>query len=209
METAVAEGARPLFLHRLVSPEVADTFLRMLWSDIVNQRVLTQTHQQDLLRRNALEVHGRNYPPLLGLHWGLTSIVAEKVSADLLPSFSFFRLYFAGDICRVHSDRPACEVSLSLTLAYSDGLPWELCIATNLAEDRITVGEDFGDEPHESFVTMPGDAVLYHGSSHRHGRITPNPNRWSAHVFLQWVVRDGPHIEEAFERLELGDRPSF
>lgn len=197
-------------LSGLLSREVADAFLRTLWSDVVNRRVLTQTHQQDLLRKNALEIHGRDYTPLLGLHWGLTSIVAEKAASELLPSFAFFRLYFAGDICRVHSDRPACEVSLSLTLAYSDDLPWDLCIATNRAEDRNLVVDDFDGEPPEAFTTMPGDAVLYYGSSHRHGRVTPNPNRWSAHVFLQWVTKNGPYEREAFERLELGqDRPSF
>lgn len=209
MKTAVAQATRPLLLPRLISREVADTFLRVLWRDVVNRRVLTQTHQQQLLRKNALEIHGRNYPPLLGLHWGLTSMIAEKASRDLLPSFSFFRLYFAGDICRVHSDRPACEVSLSLTLAYSEGLPWELSIARTGVKDRQTIVDDFGDEPHEAFTTMPGDGVLYYGSNHRHGRVTPNPNRWSAHLFLHWVARDGPHSDEAFERLELRDAPSF
>jgi hypothetical protein len=198
-----------LFLRHLVSPEVADAFLRMLWGDVLNGRVLTQTHQQDLLRKNALEIHGRNYPPLLGLHWGLTSTIANKVSSDLLPSFAFFRLYFADDVCRVHSDRPACEVSVSLTLAYSDGEPWELCVARNEATDRVTIHEDFGNEPHETFAPLPGDGVLYYGSRHRHGRITPNPNRWSAHIFMHWVAREGAHRDQAFERLELGATPAF
>jgi len=184
--------------------------MRMTWNDITNQRVLTQTHQQDLLRRNALEIHGRNYAPLVGLHWGLTSLVAGKVGKELLPSFAFFRMYFAGDICRVHSDRAACEVSLSLTLAYSDDLPWDLCIAETAVQDRNLVGDDFDGEPQRAFTTMPGDAVLYSGTTHRHGRVEPNPNRWSAHVFLQWVAKHGPHESEAFERLDLGEAaPSF
>jgi hypothetical protein len=180
-----------------------------LWQDVINQRVLTQTHQQELLKRNALEIHGRNYAPLLALHWGLTTIIEQRTGADLLPSFSYFRLYFEGDICRVHADRPACEASVSLTLAYSDDRPWALSIASIPATDRNSVNDNFGDEPFESFVTAPGDAVLYYGSRYRHGRPTPNPNRWSAHIFLQWVSRGGPHEEEAFERLDLGDRPAL
>ena len=42
-------------------------------------------------------------------------------------------------------------------------------------------------------------AVLYRGVQHRHGRIKPNPNRWSAHLFLHWVDRDGPHAAQAFD----------
>jgi hypothetical protein len=29
--------------------------------------------------------------------------------------------------------------------------------------------------------------------------MEPNPNRWSAHLFLHWVERDGPYAEHAFE----------
>jgi hypothetical protein len=204
--TAAASGS---LIPRLISPQVADAVLRMLWRDITNRRVATQTHQQELLRKNALEIHGRNYPPLLALHWGLTSLIAEKAGEDLLPSFSFFRLYFVDDICRIHSDRPACELSVSLTLAYSDGLPWNLSIAQQLASDGMATSCDFGDEPYRSFAMQPGDAVLYRGSAYRHGRPLPNPNRWSAHVFLQWVSRGGPHEGEAFERIDLADLPSF
>jgi len=189
----------------LLPPEAASTFLRLLWKDIINRRVLTQTHQQSLLRQDALEIHGRNYAPLMAMHWGMTSIVAERASTDLLPSFSYFRLYFGGDICRVHADRPACEVSISLTLGYSDDRPWELSIASNQTSDSLEVSDDFGDEPYTSFITKPGDAVLYYGSRFRHGRPTENPNRWSAHLFMQWVTRGGPHEGEAFERLELDE----
>ena len=45
----------------------------------------------------------------------------------------------------------------------------------------------------------PGDAVLYRGVQHRHGRLTPNRNAWSAHLFLHWVERDGPFASHAFD----------
>ena len=44
-----------------------------------------------------------------------------------------------------------------------------------------------------------GDAVAYRGVDHRHGRITPNPNAWSAHLFLHWVDPDGPFADQAFD----------
>ena len=197
-----------MLFPRLISPEVAHSFLRILWSDVINQRVPTQTHRQELLKRDAIEIHGKNYAPLMALHWGLTTAVEQRTGKELLPSFAFFRLYFEGDVCRVHADRPACEVSASLTLAYSDERPWVLSIASTPATDGLGVTEDFGGEPFESFLTAPGDAVLYSGSHYRHGRPTPNSNRWSAHIFLQWVSRGGPYEAQAFERLELGERPA-
>ena len=211
-DVAVFGTARPtegaFLIPELVPPAVADAFVRMLWKDLINGRALTQTHQDGILLRNALEIHGRNYPPLLALHWGLTSIVAARLKARLLPTFSYFRLYFQKDICRVHSDRPACEVSASVTLAYSDLEPWDLSIASTPAADTLAITDHFNDEKFATFRMRVGDAVVYSGSTFRHGRITPNPNRWSAHLFLQWVNEDGPHKGEAFERLDLDKLPA-
>ena len=209
MESELDERTRALPLPRLLAPEIADAFVRTLWRDLLAQRAPVQTHQDGALRKNAIEIHGRNYAPLLALHWGLTPSIEQLTGGDLLPSFAFFRIYFGGDVCRVHSDRPACEVSLSLTLSLSDRQPWALDIGTRPATVRDGLAEDFGDEAFESYAMSAGDAVLYHGTDRRHGRLQPNPNRWSAHAFLEWVHRDGAHREEAFERLELGALPGL
>jgi hypothetical protein len=50
---------------------------------------------------------------------------------------------------------------------------------------------------------QPGDAVLYRGTQLRHGRIEPNPNGWSAHLFMHWVDRTGPHAAHAFDAERL------
>jgi len=131
------------------------------------------------------------------------------VGVDLLPSFVFFRLYFEGAVLRVHSDRPACEVSLSLTLESSDSLPWPLSVGTAPADETRGVEDDFGDEPFDSFTMNTGDGLLYRGTGQRHGRLVPNPNRWSAHAFLMWVDAAGEHRDQAFERLDPGAAPSF
>nr|WP_218821370.1 hypothetical protein [Sphingomonas laterariae] len=50
---------------------------------------------------------------------------------------------------------------------------------------------------------QPGDGVLYRGIDLRHGRTQPNPNQWSAHLFLFWVERDGPFAQHAFDAQRL------
>src|SRR3546814_13908933 len=49
----------------------------------------------------------------------------------------------------------------------------------------------------------PGDAVLYRGIDLRHGRTQPNPNHWSAHLFLFWVERGGEFEQHAFDEQRL------
>ena len=66
-------------------------------------------------------------------------------------------------------------------------------------EPSARAEEDFGDEAFTSLGMNVGDAVLYRGTNHRHGRIKPNPNQWSVHLFLHWVERDGRYADHAFD----------
>ncbi len=192
-------------VEQLVSPEVAQAILHKLKADLGGDRPvpLSRVDQYpNLLKRAALEIYGHHYNPLLFFLWGLTPVVSRLVDRDLMPTYDYFRIYREGDVCRVHSDRYACEHSLSLTLDYSDGEPWALEIGKQ-RRDRPTsaVEPDFGDEPFASVPMKIGDAVLYQGVRHRHARTTPNPNAWSAHLFLHWVDRNGPHRDQAFDGL--------
>lgn len=187
-------------LRGLVAPRVARAFLRRLGKDLGRTALPLggKGPQSRVLQRPALEVHGRDYAPMQFFLWGLTPLMSRLVGQELLPTYDFFRVYRAGDVCRVHSDRNACEHSLSLTLDYSDGKAWPLQVGTS-ASAREGVADDFGEDGHASIAMAPGDALLYRGVDRRHGRTEPNPNRWSAHLFLHWVERDGPNRDEAFE----------
>jgi hypothetical protein len=115
-------------LQGLIAPETAAAFVAMLKKDL-GPDALPLSGVRDfpnLLRRPAFEIYGHFYPPMTTFLWGLTPIVSQVVGRDLLPTYDYLRIYREGDICRVHHDRPSCEHSLSLTLDYSDGVPWNL-----------------------------------------------------------------------------------
>ena len=58
--------------------------------------------------------------------------VAEKHSElELIPTYSYYRIYKPGDVLRPHKDRPSCEISMTLTLDYyytgvDDDYKWPL-----------------------------------------------------------------------------------
>jgi len=198
-------------LEQLIAPETASALGAMLKKDI-GPDALPLSNVQDfpnLLERPAFEVYGHFYPPMLTFLWGLTPIVSHVVGRDLLPTYDYLRIYRAGDICRVHHDRLSCEHSLSLTLDYSDGVPWNLEVGQFESEPSARVEKDFGSEPFASLEMNVGDAVLYRGVRHRHGRLTPNPNGWSVHLFLHWVDRDGPYRDHAFDGQISQTKPRF
>ena len=188
-------------LQGLVPVEVAQAFLQRLKSDIGPAPIpLSRSGGHvNLLNRPAFEAYGHLYTPMLYFLWGLTPIVEQLVGRPLLPTYDYLRLYREGDVCKVHSDRYSCEHSLSLTLGYSDGKPWALEVETKRSDPSAKVDEDFAG-PRSAIAMAVGDAVLYRGVEHRHGRTAPNPNRWSAHLFLHWVDREGPYRDHAFDR---------
>ena len=182
-------------IEGLLPAEVAAAFMAALKQDVGPRPIPLSrvTEHVNLLNRPAFEIYGFHYKPMLFLLWGLTPIVSEIVGGTLLPTYDYFRLYRRGDICKVHSDRHSCEHSLSLTLDYSDGKTWDLQVGKARHDPTARVDDDFGAESFGSVSLKIGDAVLYQGVHHRHGRTTPNPNAWSAHLFLHWVDRDGPY----------------
>jgi hypothetical protein len=188
-------------LQGLVAPEIAQAFLQALKQHMGPAPIPLSrtTDYPNLLTRPAFEVYGHHYPPMLHFLWGLTPAVSSIVGKDLLPTYDYFRIYREGDVCRVHSDRLSCEHSLSLTLDYSDGEVWALEVEKQRSDPSARVVEDFGTGGFASIAMQIGDAVLYQGVHHRHGRTRPNPNAWSAHLFLHWVDRDGPYREHAFD----------
>jgi len=190
-------------VRRLVPPEVAQAFMTMVRRRLLPSGVVPPAPADlplDILKRNVFEVYGHNFPPMKAFLWGLTPAMEQVTGRRLVPTYDYFRLYRQGDVCHVHRDRPACEHSMSLTLAYSDGEAWPLELGRegNAGPEDI-IAEDFGPEPVSALAMEVGDAVAYRGVTHRHGRTTPNPNGWSAHLFLHWVDPDGPHRSQAFD----------
>ena len=161
----------------------------------------------------AYEFYSYRYPAVFGFHWGLTSRMADLTGKELVPTYAFFRVYQKGDICTVHSDRESCEHSFSMALGYADNIVWPFEIGEQgyeFEEARaIPAAEGFEGAPSRELMLNPGDAVLYQGCGYRHGRTMPNPNRWSAHLFLHWVDANGPFKSFAFDRQKMPDPGDF
>lgn len=119
----------------------------------------------------------------------------EKATGKrLLPTYSYARLYKTGEKLKIHTDRPACEISATITLGF-DGEAWPIYMGdenkTNASEIKMGVG----------------DAVLYRGMEKHHWRKKFKGN-WQAQVFLHYVDADGPYKEWKFDkRPSLGFTP--
>lgn len=196
-------------LQEFLPPEVVGAYLSIMQKAVGDtlERQKRFRMNAHAVKKQALELFSNNFPFSLGILWGLTPAMEEITGVKLLPSYAYGRVYPKGAQLEVHSDRRSNEHSLNLTLGYSDGIPWSFCVESRrLSEAEIlnlNTEEDFGGHDYVNIDMAPGDAVAYQGVHYRHARLTPNPNAWSAHLFLGWVDRNGPHKEHAFDKLEL------
>jgi len=112
----------------------------------------------------------------------------EKASGKrLYPTYSYARLYSPGEELAIHTDRPSCEISATVTLGF-DGDVWP-----------IYMGDEGGVNASEVKMDV-GDAVLYRGMDKHHWREKYTEGKWQAQVFLHYVDADGPHKEWKFDK---------
>ena len=191
---------------------MVEHFLAIVCAQL-NQRPDAYMSAPRVNAKPAYEYYSYRHHTTMGLHWGLTSRMVDLTGKRLAPSYAFFRVYQKGDVCTVHSDRESCEHSLSMPLGYCDDIVWPFEIGERRYEFEdaceLQKADDFGDEPSKEVMLNPGDAILYQGCNYRHGRTIPNPNRWSAHLFLHWVDLDGPFKEWAFDRQQFPPMGDF
>jgi hypothetical protein len=193
-----------VLLEKLFPPALLAMFRGRLQNDLNLMGSHPFVRTCNLLTMPSIEVYSLQYPPMAAFLWGLTPRIAEVAGCELMPSYAYFRIYQKGDICRIHSDRQACEHSLSLTVELGEKIPWALSFEKrHLDQPSAAVDADFGDEPFASLLMKAGDAVMYRGVNHRHGRLEPNPNSWSAHLFMHWVDASGPYADHAFDRANI------
>jgi hypothetical protein len=129
-----------------------------------------------------------------GLLVDLLPLAEEVTGLKLFPTYSYFRVYKRGDVLVKHTDRPSCEITLTLCLGYQAARPWPLML----------------DSPHGvlSIELEPGDGLFYRGTEYTHWR-EPMDGELAAQAFLHYVDRNGPFAEWKFDKRKAipFDRP--
>jgi hypothetical protein len=121
----------------------------------------------------------------------LTPYFEEKSGLKLYPTYSYARLYNQqGEELKNHRDRPACEISATITLGF-EGDVWSIYMG------------DQENKTNSSKIDMAiGDAVMYRGMDKYHWREPYFEGQWQAQVFLHYVDQNGPHAEWKYDKRE-------
>jgi hypothetical protein len=107
----------------------------------------------------------------------------SETGLTLAPTYSYFRVYRRGDVLHRHTDRPACEVSATVSLG-SNGL-WPIWLQAAGAAREVRLN--------------PGDALIYRGIELAHWRDAFEGHD-AAQVFLHYVDRRGKNTDWIFDK---------
>jgi len=135
--------------------------------------------------RESIAIDGR-YTPFVALLCEKTAYMNKLVEEKLLPTYTYARLYKNNAELIKHTDRPSCEVSVTIHLG-SDGTSWPICFTK---PDGSIVSKDL----------KPGEAVIYLGCVSEHWRENAFTGQEYGQVFLHYVRSEGKYANYCFDR---------
>jgi len=118
-------------------------------------------------------------------------VMKAKTGLDLIPTYSYTRLYRTGNILNRHKDRPSCEISTTINLG---GDLWPIFIdptgSNNVVDEYQGIMKP--DAPKGVRIDLkPGDMIIYSGCELEHWR-EPFQGKLCGQVFLHYNHANGP-----------------
>jgi len=167
-------------------------------------------------REDEVQVSGSlaryTYPPYKELHSKIRLKIEEQIGRKLYNTYYYDRFYFPGQELKKHTDRDACEISVTFHISTNLKTPWPIWIKTPdiFKEDNITQGKEV------SIILNPGDAMIYKGCERPHwrdsmpteyartwyGRKKEKEGLYYHQVFFHYVLADGQRAHCAMDRVK-------
>ena len=119
----------------------------------------------------------------------------KETGLQLIPTYSYARLYKKGDILKRHKDRPSCEISTTVNLG---GDPWPIFIdgtgSNNVIDEYKNIMKPYAPEGTKVLLEV-GDMLVYSGCELEHWR-EPFEGDVCGQVFLHYNHVNGPFAEK-------------
>ena len=167
--------ARTFFDDRYISPFNNDWGV---WND--PQVPETYSHYSDIAMETLLEK--------------LTEPMSKETGLNLIPTYSYARIYKKGDVLERHKDRFSCEISTTMNLGGDD---WPIYLEPNPKKGGVKPGVGYvSDNTKGVRVDLkPGDMLVYSGCELEHWR-EKFKGKECVQVFLHYNNRKTPGAKD-------------
>lgn len=119
--------------------------------------------------------------------WRIKPVLEELIGEELLPTYWFSTTYHKGGWMNCHTDRPSCEISVTMNIC--GDAPWPIKLKDKTGKNR-------------SVVTPVGHGLAYLGTEVEHWRspLRTHKNDRFMQLFLHFVRKNGQYVDYAFDR---------
>ena len=119
----------------------------------------------------------------------------KETGLELLPTYSYARIYKKGDILKRHKDRPSCEISTTVNLG---GDPWPIFIdgtgSNNVIDEYKNIMKPNAPQGTKVLLEV-GDMLVYSGCELEHWR-EPFEGDVCGQVFRHYNHVNGPFADK-------------
>ena len=149
------------------------------------------------------------HPQYRKIHSEIRLILEQAIGRKLYNTYYYDRFYFPGQPLIKHTDRPSCEISVTIHIGTNIKESWPIWIKTpDTFEDKtmktlITSGEN------RSVHLEAGDGMIYKGCERPHWRdpmpglleskINKNESLYYHQIFFHYVLQDGIRAHHAWD----------
>ena len=183
------EFANFIFNYMILQRDAVDLMMKQNKVDPANPFIGTRTDSQV---PGAYFKYGDWVMETLLMH--MIPIMKAKTGMDLVPTYSYTRLYEKGHILKRHKDRKSCEISTTLHLG---GDEWSIFLDPSGADSVINEYKQIHkpDAPKGIQVDLKaGDMLIYAGCELEHWR-EPFEGTICSQVFLHYNHANGPYAK--------------
>lgn len=119
--------------------------------------------------------------------WRVKPILENLLQEELIPTYWFSTTYHKGGWMNCHTDRPSCEISITMNICGDAKWPIKIKDLTGKRQEVIT---------------PIGDGVAYLGTIVPHWRspLRTHDNDRFMQLFLHFVRKNGQYAEYAYDR---------
>jgi hypothetical protein len=112
--------------------------------------------------------------------------IKNIIKKEIVPTYSFSRIYQSGEQLTPHVDRPQCEISATINVANS-GTP-------------SPIYTKYKNKKAEKHNLVPGDALIYMGCDVTHWRQPLKNEQLTVQFMLHYVKKYGPNAKYLMDK---------
>ena len=153
------------------------------------------------------------HPQYRKIHSDIRLKIEKQIGRKLYNTYYYDRFYFPGQELKKHTDRPACEISISVHISTNLEEYWPIFIKTPYVFDEsqecTKVKKLINTGDIVAVNLNPGDGVLYKGCERPHWRdkmpgtfemMSGGEELYYHQIFFHYVLQDGIRAHHAWDK---------